>query len=217
MIRKMKMLQRIIDTGIIAIVRADSADKAMKIAEAVREGGISTIEITLTVPGAIKVIEELNSTYGNGELLVGAGSVLDAETARAAILVGAEYIVGPNLNPAVAQLCNRYKKIYMPGCMTVTEIIHALEMGVDLIKIFPGGVLGPSMVKAIKGPLPQAEMVPTGGVDLDNVQDWIRSGCIAVGVGSELTKGANTGNYELVKATAERFVERIRAARHRGD
>ncbi len=217
MIRKMKMLQRIVDTGIIAIVRADSPDKAIRIAEAIREGGVDIIEITLTVPGAIRVIEELNRVYGDGELLIGAGSVLDPETARAAILVGAEYIVGPNLNPLVAQLCNRYQKIYMPGCMTVTEIVRALEMGVDMVKVFPGGILGPSMIKAVKGPLPQAELVPTGGVDLNNVQDWIQSGCIAVGVGSELTKGANTGDYELVKATARQFVEKIRAARSQGN
>ena len=213
MIQKMQVFEKIIDKGIIAVIRANSPDQALNITEAVRRGGVDVIEITLTVPGAIKVIEELKNAFTKDEILLGAGTVLDPETARIAILAGAEYIVCPHLNKEVVELCNRYQKICMPGCVTVTEIVSALESGSDIVKLFPGNIFGPSMVKALKGPLPQAEFIPTGGVSIDNVNDWILNGCIAVGVGSELTGGAKTGNYELVTETAEEFVKKIAAAR----
>lgn len=213
MIEKYNTLKRMLDNGVVAVVRAENAEQAIKIAEAVKNGGIESIEITLTVPGAIDVIKELKKAYPNNEVIIGAGTVLDSETARAALLAGAEYIVSPNLNLDVVRLCNRYQKICMPGAMTLKEIIEAMEAGADVIKLFPGNVFGPSMVKAIKGPLPYANIMPTGGVTISNVGDWIKAGCVAVGVGGELTAGAKTGDYALVTQTARAFIEAVRTAR----
>lgn len=212
MLAKYQQLQRIVNTGVIAVIRAESTEQAIKTAEAVKAGGIDIIEITLTVPGAIKVIEEMNKTYGK-EILLGAGTVLDPETARIAMLAGADFIVSPILNPDVVRLCNRYQKICMPGCMTANEIIHALELGVDVIKFFPGDAYSPSVIKSLKAPLPQAEIIPTGGVSIDNVHEWIKNGCIAVGVGGELTKGAKTGDYQAVTMQALKFTEKVKEAR----
>ncbi|HZK61031.1 MAG TPA: bifunctional 2-keto-4-hydroxyglutarate aldolase/2-keto-3-deoxy-6-phosphogluconate aldolase [Anaerovoracaceae bacterium] len=213
MIEKYNTLKRMLDNGVVAVVRAENAEQAIKIAEAVKNGGIESIEITLTVPGAIDVIKELKKAYPNNEVIIGAGTVLDSETARVALLAGAEYIVSPNLNLDVVRLCNRYQKICMPGAMTLKEIIEAMEAGADVIKLFPGNVFGPSMVKAIKGPIPYANIMPTGGVTISNVGDWIKAGCVAVGVGGELTAGAKTGDYALVTQTARAFVEAVRTAR----
>lgn len=213
MIDKIKNLRKIMDTGVIAVIRASSQEEALEISEAVKLGGIDIVEITLTVPDAISVIGGLRKAYGSDEILLGAGTVLDPETARAAILAGAEYIVCPNLNPEVIRLCNRYQKICMPGCLTPTEIVNALELGADVIKLFPGTLLGPDSVKALKGPLPQAEFVPTGGVTLENADLWIKSGCLAVGVGGELTKGARTGDFRQVTETAKAFVSKVRQSR----
>jgi len=213
MIEKYNTLKRMLDNGVVAVVRAENAEQAIKIAEAVKNGGIESIEITLTVPGAIDVIKELKKAYPNNEVIIGAGTVLDSETARVALLAGAEYIVSPNLNLDVVRLCNRYQKICMPGAMTLKEIIEAMEAGADVIKLFPGNVFGPSMVKAIKGPLPYANIMPTGGVTISNVGDWIKAGCVAVGVGGELTAGAKTGDYALVTQTARAFIEAVRTAR----
>lgn len=212
MLAKFQQLQRIINTGVIAVIRAESTEQAIKTVEAVKAGGIDIIEITLTVPGAIKVIEEMNSVYGN-EILLGAGTVLDPETARIAMLAGAEFIVSPILNPDVVRLCNRYRKICMPGCMTVNEIIQALELGVDVVKFFPGDAYTPALIKSLKAPLPQADFIPTGGVNINNVQEWIKNGCVAVGVGGELTKGAKTGDYAAVTEQAKKFTEKVREAR----
>ncbi|MBK5262163.1 MAG: bifunctional 2-keto-4-hydroxyglutarate aldolase/2-keto-3-deoxy-6-phosphogluconate aldolase [Peptostreptococcaceae bacterium] len=213
MIEKYNTLKRMLDNGVVAVVRAENAEQAIKIAEAVKNGGIESIEITLTVPGAIDVIKELKKAYPNNEVIIGAGTVLDSETARVALLAGAEYIVSPNLNLDVVRLCNRYQKICMPGAMTLKEIIEAMEAGADVVKLFPGNVFGPSMVKAIKGPIPYANIMPTGGVTISNVGDWIKAGCVAVGVGGELTAGAKTGDYALVTQTARAFVEAVRTAR----
>ncbi len=213
MIPKLKQLQRIIDTGVVAVVRAGSPEEARKIAEAVRAGGVDIIEITLTVPGALDVIKDLKNAYPGEEILIGAGTVLDPETARLALLAGAEYIVSPILNLELVRLCNRYQKISMPGCMSINEIVQAMEAGADVIKLFPGSAFGPDMVKAIRGPLPQAVLLPTGGVSLENVQEWIKNGCIAVGVGGELTKGAEKGDYARVQEKARQFVEKVKAAR----
>ena len=213
MIPKLRNLQRIMDTGVVAVVRANSSEEALKIAEAVSRGGIDIIEIALTVPRALDVIRDLKKAYPGGEILIGAGTVLDPETARLALLAGAEYIVSPNLNIDTVTLCNRYQALSMPGCMSITEIVKAMEAGADVIKLFPGSVFGPSIIKAIKGPLPQAVLMPTGGVTLDNVQEWIQNGCIAVGVGGELTKGADRGDYDSVQKKAKQFVEKVKAAR----
>lgn len=213
MIQKINTLTRIWEAGIVAVIRADKCETAEKIARACIAGGIPAIEITFTVPGAARVIEELRASIGREDLIIGAGTVLDSETARLAILAGAEYIVSPGFHEETARLCNRYGIPYMPGCMTTTEIIRAMEAGADVIKIFPGSMVGPEYIKAIKGPLPQASLMPTGGVSLHNVDQWIRNGCIAVGVGGELTAGAKTGDYEKVTGTAIEFVKRIKAAR----
>lgn len=214
--RKMEILQRIIDTGIVAVVRADSPEKAELISDACIRGGVNAIEITFTVPGADEVIRILRKKFSREELLVGAGTVLDAETARIAILAGAEFVVSPSFNLETAKLCNRYQVPYMPGCMTVTETITAMEAGADIIKVFPGDVYGPRIIKDIKGPLPQASLMPTGGVSLQNVGEWIKAGAIAVGVGSDLTAGARRGDYDEVTRTASLFVEAVKAARKAG-
>ncbi|GAB6087668.1 bifunctional 2-keto-4-hydroxyglutarate aldolase/2-keto-3-deoxy-6-phosphogluconate aldolase [Alkaliphilus crotonatoxidans] len=213
MIPKIQTLKRITDTGVVAVVRAENSDMAEKIAKACIDGGVPAIEITFTVPGAAEVIASLKRTFTSAELIVGAGTVLDSETARIAILAGAEYIVSPSFDLETAKLCNRYQIPYMPGCMTITEIVKAMEAGADVIKVFPGSVYGPNVIKAIKGPIPQAVLMPTGGVNIENVSEWIKNGCIAVGVGGELTAGAKTGNYELITETAKAFVNKVKEAR----
>src|SRR5699024_4573628 len=207
-LKKYNILKRIKNTGIVAVVRANNIKEAKDIAYACMEGGIDSIEITFTVPGAKMVIESLAEEFED-KLLVGAGTVLDSETARIAILAGAQYIVSPRFDLDTAKLCNRYQIPYMPGCMTIAEIITAMEAGADIIKIFPGSAFGPSIVSAIKGPVPQANLMPTGGVSLENVDQWIKNGCIAVGVGGALTKGSK----EEITRTAEKFIEKIKEAR----
>jgi 2-dehydro-3-deoxyphosphogluconate aldolase/(4S)-4-hydroxy-2-oxoglutarate aldolase len=210
---KYETLKRISDVGVVAVVRAENEDDAIKIAKACIEGGIPAIEVTFTVPGAHKVIEALKSSFSSDELIVGAGTVLDSETARISILSGAEYIVSPGFDLATAKLCNKYQIPYMPGCLTITEILTAMEAGADVIKIFPGDAVGPSYIKAVKGPLPQTVLMPTGGVSLDNVDQWIKNGCVAVGVGSQLTAPAKKGDYAGVTELAKAFVSKVKEAR----
>ncbi|TCT13842.1 2-dehydro-3-deoxyphosphogluconate aldolase/(4S)-4-hydroxy-2-oxoglutarate aldolase [Natranaerovirga pectinivora] len=212
---KYETLKKITDVGVVAVVRAENEDEANKIAKACIEGGVPAIEVTFTVPGAHKVIEGLKNSFSADELIVGAGTVLDSETARIAILAGAEYIVSPGFDLETAKLCNRYRIPYMPGCITITEILTAMEAGADVIKIFPGSIVGPSYIKAIKGPLPQAVVMPTGGVSLDNVDQWIKSGCVAVGVGGDLTAPAKTGDYAGVTDLAKQFVAKVKEARQK--
>lgn len=211
---KEKVISKMTEAGLVAVVRASSAEDAMKISDACLEGGCPSIELTFTVPGANKVIEGLAAKYQNGEMLLGAGTVLDSETARIAILSGANYIVSPSFDLETAKLCGRYRIPYIPGCMTIKEVVTAMEAGADIIKIFPGDLFGPTIIKDIKGPLPQAKLMPTGGVDVDNVDKWIKAGACAVGAGSALTKGAKTGNYAEITATAKLFIERINEARN---
>jgi 2-dehydro-3-deoxyphosphogluconate aldolase/(4S)-4-hydroxy-2-oxoglutarate aldolase len=211
--QKLKIIHRIVESGLVAVVRAERSDQAARIAEACAEGGAAAVEITFTVPGAAKVIEDLVSQYAPERILIGAGTVLDAETARVATLSGAQFIVGPCLNAGAARLCNRYGIPYMPGAGTVGEIIEAMEHGADIVKVFPGETLGPAFVKAVRGPLPHASLMPTGGVSLENVADWIRAGCVAVGVGGSLTAGAKSGDFRSITETAKRFIEVIRQAR----
>lgn len=210
---KLKVLAEILESGLVAIVRTHSGDLATRIAEACARGGAAAIEITFTVPGAAAVIEHLAKEYKAGEILIGAGTVLDPETARIAILAGAQYIVSPSVNVETARLCNRYQVPYMPGAGTMREIVEAMECGADIVKLFPGETLGPAFVKAVKGPLPQASLMPTGGVSVDNVAEWIKAGAVAVGVGGSLTAGAEKDNLQLVTDTAKQFVEKIRTAR----
>ncbi|MCM1989160.1 bifunctional 4-hydroxy-2-oxoglutarate aldolase/2-dehydro-3-deoxy-phosphogluconate aldolase [Oceanirhabdus seepicola] len=214
MIGKIKTINKIIDTGVVAVVRAENSEQAEKVSRACINGGVSAIEITYTVPGATEVISSLKDTFSDEELIVGAGTVLDSETARTAILAGAQYIVSPSFDLDTCKLCNRYQIPYMPGCMTITEMVTAMEAGADIIKVFPGSAFGPSFIKAIKGPLPHAVLMPTGGVSLENVDEWIKNGCVAVGVGGKLTAGAKNGNYKLITETAKKFVEKVKEARN---
>jgi Entner-Doudoroff aldolase len=213
MIEKLETLRRIEEVGVVAVVRAENADMAEKISKACIEGGIPAIEVTFTVPNADKVISTLKEKFTKEELIIGAGTVLDSETARVAILAGAQYIVSPGFDLETAKLCNRYQIPYMAGCMTITEMIRAMEAGTDVIKLFPGSAFGPSFIKDVKAPLPQVPIMPTGGVNLENVDQWIKNGCIAVGVGGKLIAGAATGDYESITETAKQFVTKVREAR----
>ena len=207
--RKYEILTKIEEVGVIAVVRAKDGKEAKKIALACMNGGVNAIEIAFTVPQAHKVIEVLTEEFGD-KLLVGAGTVLDSETARIAILAGAKYIVSPSFDAETVKLCNRYQIPYMAGCMTITEMVRAMEAGTDVIKVFPGSAFGPSFISAIKGPLPQAVLMPTGGINLDNVDQWIKNGCIAVGVGGNLTKGSS----EDMTRAAKEFVAKVKEARN---
>jgi 2-dehydro-3-deoxyphosphogluconate aldolase / (4S)-4-hydroxy-2-oxoglutarate aldolase len=211
--KRLETIRRIVDCGVVAVVRAESKEQGVKIVDAVKKGGIKALEITMTVPGAIEIIKELSEIYKDEDVIIGAGTVLDPETARACILAGAQYIVSPCLNPETVKLCNRYRVAIMPGIMTVKEAVEALELGAEILKVFPGNAFGPSIISAFKGPLPQANFMPTGGVNLDNIKDWIKAGAVAVGTGSDLTKGAKTGDYELITETAAKFVEEVKKAR----
>ncbi len=211
--KKYEIVNEIVESGVVAVIRAESKEQGKKIIEAVKAGGIKALEITLTVPGAVDIIRELVEEYKDEEVIIGAGTVLDPESARACILAGAKYIVSPYFDPETVKICNRYAVPVMPGVMTPREAVMALEAGVDILKVFPAEAFGPSIIGAFKGPLPQGNYMPTGGVDLDNVKDWIAKGAVAVGVGSVLTKGAKTGDYENVTATARKFVEAVKEAR----
>lgn len=199
--RKDKIISKIIDTGFVAIVRTGGAEEALRYCEECAEGGAQTLEVTFTVPGAHRVLEKL---AGRGFIL-GAGTVLDPETARIAMLSGAEFIVCPAVNPETIRLANRYRLPVIPGAQSITEIVLALELGCDIVKLFPAD--DPRQVKAIKGPLPQADIMPTGGVTLENVAGFFKSGASAVGVGSSLS-----GKDGVVRTTRE-FVKRIKEAR----
>lgn len=211
--KRLETIQKMVECGVVAVIRAESKEQGIKIVDAVKRGGIKALEITMTVPGAIDIIKELSEVYKNEDVIIGAGTVLDPETARACILAGAKYIVSPGFNVETVKLCNRYRIPVMPGIMTVTEALTALEYGVEILKVFPGNAYGPSIISSFKGPLPQANFMPTGGVSLDNIKDWIKAGAVAVGTGSDLTKGAKTGDYELVAETAAKFVEEVKKAR----
>ena len=210
---KWETLSKITKTGLVAVVRASSVEDAERIAGACIEGGVTAIEMTFTVPRAHEVIAGLASRVSEERLLIGAGTVLDEETARIAILAGAQFIVSPALSARTARLCRRYQIPYMPGAGTAAEVLQALEEGADMVKVFPGEVLGPAFVKAILGPMPYAPLMPTGGVAVDNAADWIRAGCVALGAGSNLTAGAKTGDYGRITETARRFLTKIEEAR----
>jgi 2-dehydro-3-deoxyphosphogluconate aldolase / (4S)-4-hydroxy-2-oxoglutarate aldolase len=211
--KRLETIQKMIEGGVVAVIRAESKEQGVKIVDAVKKGGIKALEITMTVPGAVDIIKELSEIYKDEDVIIGAGTVLDPETARLCILAGAKYIVSPSLNPETIKLCNRYRVPIMPGIMTVRDAIEAMELGAEILKVFPGNAFGPSIISAFKGPLPQGNFMPTGGVSLDNVKDWIKAGAVAVGTGGDLTKGAKTGDYELITETAAKFVEEVRKAR----
>jgi len=211
---KLETITHILDSGVVAVIRAPEVEQGYQLAEAARRGGITAIEITMTVPGALEVVRGLAAKYPGGEVFFGAGTVLDPETARLAILAGAEYIISPHFNPETVRMCHRYRKVAIPGAMSVTEVVGALECGADAIKIFPASLFGPEIIKAIKDPLPQAIMIPTGGVTLENVAEWFKAGADAVAIGSGLTKeGLAKGDFGLVEQTAREFVRRIKEVR----
>ncbi len=212
---KQQVLQHIRDLGLIPVVRATSADEAMRAVDAIKEGGVDVLEITMTVPGAIRVIEKLADRYGN-DAIVGAGTVLDPETARACMLAGARFIVSPALNTETIAMCRRYGVAVMPGALTPTEVITAWQAGADMVKVFPCGALGgASYIKSLKAPLPQVEMIPTGGVNLKTAVAFIQAGSAALGVGADLvdTKALQSGNAAEVTAKAREFVALVREAR----
>jgi 2-dehydro-3-deoxyphosphogluconate aldolase/(4S)-4-hydroxy-2-oxoglutarate aldolase len=214
---KTEKLQLIRETGIIAIMRAKSSGQLIAAAEAIRLGGVKVIEVTMTTPGALNVITEATQKYGQ-EVLFGAGSVLDPETARAAILAGAGFIVAPSLNQAVISLCHRYSIPVLPGCFTTTEMLTAWEAGADMIKLFPADLGGPDLVKAILAPFPQFEIVPVGGVDLDNAAEFIEKGAVALGIGSSLInqKLLDGGDMDELTRRASAFIDAVKRGRGKG-
>lgn len=212
---KASNLKVLLGQGVIPVVRATSAEDAMRIVDAIKEGGINTIEITMTVPDAISVMETVAKKFGD-DVLLGAGTVLDAETARVSILAGARFVVSPCLNEDLIKICKRYSKIVIPGAMTPTEILKAWEMGADIVKVFPAGNLGgPSYIKAIKAPLPQILLNPTGGVNLENAGEFIRAGASIISVGAALVdkKAVAEGKFEVLTRKAKEFLEEVRKAR----
>lgn len=211
---KTQKLNLIRETGVIAIMRAKSSDQLMAAADAIKDGGVSVIEVTMTTPGALNVIQQAVARYGDA-VLFGAGSVLDAETARAAILAGAGFVVAPTLSVPMIELCNRYSVPVMPGIFTPTEALTAWQAGADMVKLFPASVGGADMIKAILAPLPQLEIVPVGGVELDNAADFIKKGAAALGVGSSLVnqKLLDSGDMAELTSRAERFIAAVRQGR----
>lgn len=210
--KKLGILNKVLNSGVIAVIRAEEAETAKGIIAAVRAGGISAIEVTMTVPGALDVIKELAASKDE-DIVLGVGSVLDPETARSAILAGAEYVVSPHLNEDVVRLCNRYQIPSMSGAATASEVVKAMEAGTDIIKVFPGEVMGPKFIKAILGPIPQAPLMPTGGVTLENVQEWVDAGAVAVGAGGSLTRGVKSGDYKLITENARQLVKKFKEAK----
>ncbi|MBI3665324.1 MAG: bifunctional 4-hydroxy-2-oxoglutarate aldolase/2-dehydro-3-deoxy-phosphogluconate aldolase [Acidobacteria bacterium] len=212
---KQKTLSSILEIGILPIVRAASSDAAARAAEAIYRGGIRAVEITMTVPGALRVLEKLADEFGD-RVTLGAGTVLDPETARSSMLAGAEFIVTPALKLSTIEICRRYAKVIIPGALTPTEILTAWEAGADLVKVFPcGNVGGPKYIRALKAPLPQVEMVPTGGVNLETTADFLRAGAAAVAVGSELVsaKALAEGQFDLIEQTARQFLAVVEETR----
>jgi 2-dehydro-3-deoxyphosphogluconate aldolase/(4S)-4-hydroxy-2-oxoglutarate aldolase len=215
---KVKALALIREVAVIPVVRVSTREQAIRAVEGIIQAGITVVEITLTVPGAIQTIEDLATRYGQ-KLLVGAGTVLDAETCRLAVLAGAEFIVSPTFDVRVLEVARRYGKICMPGALTPTEALVAWQAGADLVKIFPcDSAGGPSYIRSLKGPFPQMEMVVTGGVNLENVEQYLAAGVAAVGVGEIILERAaiEAGSVGTITANARRFVDAIRSARSKG-
>jgi 2-dehydro-3-deoxyphosphogluconate aldolase/(4S)-4-hydroxy-2-oxoglutarate aldolase len=216
--KKSEVLRQIIETGVVPVVRAQSADEAMRAIEAIKEGGISVLEITMTVPGAVRLIEEVTRRY-EADAVVGAGTVLDAETARACILAGAKFVVSPALDLETIACCRRYSVAVLPGALTPSEVLAAWTAGADIVKVFPAGALGgASYIKNLKAPFPHIDLVPTGGVSLKTAADFIKAGASALGIGTDLvdTKAIREGNAKLITERARQFVEIVREARGTG-
>jgi 2-dehydro-3-deoxyphosphogluconate aldolase / (4S)-4-hydroxy-2-oxoglutarate aldolase len=214
MMEKEKVIAKIKEVGVVAVIRGDDATHGVKISDACIAGGVTAIEVAFTTPRAHETIKTLVDKYKDNEnVVIGAGTVLDPETARIAILNGAEFIVSPSINLATIKLCNRYRVACMPGTTTIEGVLTAMEAGADIVKIFPGEIVGTKLIKAIKGPVPQAQLMPTGGVSVENLHEWLAVGCVAVGAGGSLTGGAKTGDYQLITDTAIKFIDAVKAAR----
>jgi 2-dehydro-3-deoxyphosphogluconate aldolase/(4S)-4-hydroxy-2-oxoglutarate aldolase len=212
---KQDVLRQIAEIGLVPVVRAQSADEAMRVVDAIREGGVTVLEITMTVPGALGVMEQVSKRFGQ-DVLLGAGTVLDAETARACMLAGARFVVCPTLNLATIEMCRRYSVPIMPGALTPTEVLAAWTAGADVVKVFPCGALGgASYIKSLKAPLPQIEMIPTGGVSVKTAADFIKAGSMALGVGADLvdTQAIRDGNARVVTEKAREYVRLVQEAR----
>src|SRR5437660_3934333 len=211
---KESQLRQVLDCGIVAVVRSPDSQQLVEVARALADGGVSVVEITLSVPHALDVLRQVRQELGE-RLLLGAGTVLDAETARAVLLAGAEYIVAPTLNLDVIRLCQRYNKLVMPGAFTPTEILTAWEAGADIVKVFPADVVGPAFFKALRGPLPQIRLMPTGGVDLSTAAAFLRAGACCLGVGGQLVepKAIAERNFERIRDLARQYVAIVRETR----
>jgi 2-dehydro-3-deoxyphosphogluconate aldolase/(4S)-4-hydroxy-2-oxoglutarate aldolase len=210
-----EVLAKIVDEGVVPVIRVASAAEAFEVAKAIRDGGISVIEITFSVPGALDVMKEVTQKFGK-EVLLGAGTVLDPETARAALLSGAKFIVTPTLNLSVVKMCKRYSAVVIPGTLTPTEILTAWEAGSDLVKVFPiAQVGGPAYIRALKGPLPHIPLVPTGGVNVQNAGEFIKAGAAAIAAGGELVdkKAVAEKRFSVIAENARMFVAEVKKAR----
>jgi 2-dehydro-3-deoxyphosphogluconate aldolase/(4S)-4-hydroxy-2-oxoglutarate aldolase len=213
---KSSHLRRVLDTGIVAVVRAPDGNQLVEATRALAAGGVDVVEITFSVPDALQVLREVHKALGN-RVLLGAGTILDAETGRAALLAGAEYLVSPTLNLDVIRLCNRYDKLAMPGAFTPTEILAAWEAGADVVKVFPAEVLGPAFFKAMRGPLPHIRLMPTGGVDLQTAGAFLKAGACCLGVGSQLVEPSAIAARDFSRLTdlARQYVAAVRQARQK--
>jgi 2-dehydro-3-deoxyphosphogluconate aldolase/(4S)-4-hydroxy-2-oxoglutarate aldolase len=207
-------LRRVLDCGIVAVIRSPDPGPLVEVVRALADGGVTVAEVTLTVPDALGVIREAKKRLG-GRVLLGAGTVLDPETARAALLAGAEFIVAPALNLDVIRLCRRYDRVVMPGAFTPTEVLAAWEAGADVVKVFPADVVGPAFFRALRGPLPQVKLMPTGGVDLTTAAAFLRAGACCLGVGGQLVdaKAVAAGDFARITELAKQYVEIVRRER----
>lgn len=207
-------LQRVLDSGLVAIIRASSSEQLLGVARALHEGGIDVVEVTFTTPGVVEVISAVKKDLGK-HMLVGAGTVLDPETARTAILAGAEFLVSPTVNLDVIRMAIRYDKGIMPGAYTPTEVLTAWEAGADIVKLFPADIGGPAYLKAIKGPLPQVRIMPTGGVNLQTLKDFVKAGACAVGLGGQLVEkdAVERGDFARISSLASQYVDLMKQAR----
>lgn len=214
MVDKYQIMKELYETGIIAVIRADESDTLIQIAEALIEGGVKFIEFTMTIPNAMEIIRE-STIKLERECFIGAGTVLDSETARIAILAGAQYVVGPAFNEDMVKLCNSYGIMVMPGAYTPTEVLHAWSSGADIVKIFPADLGGPMIFKDLKGPFPQIKILPTGGVNFETAADFIKNGAFAVGVGGALVDKSliESGNFKQITENAKRFIDIVKNAR----
>jgi len=209
-----KHLQRVLDCGIVAVVRHSDPGPLVEVVKALADGGVTVAEVTLTVPNALDVIRAAKQQLGD-RILLGAGTVLDPETARAAFLAGAEFLVSPSLNLDVIKMCRRYDKLIMPGAFTPTEVVTAWEAGADIVKIFPAEVVGPAFFKAMRGPLPQIKLMPTGGVDLTTASEFLKAGAVCLGVGSQMVdpKLVAARDFAKITALAKQYIEVVKQHR----